>query len=100
MKRGFSLVEVVVALTLLSAGLLAVASTAFMATRLQIKAQQQERATQLASSLADSLIAFRVTGSGASNVQGIDLAWTATQLEVAVTALTPGALPFTLRVSR
>lgn len=76
-SRGFSLVEVIVAMTLLSIGLLAVAASGLAAARLMSASHAAEHAAAMVSSLADSLIQTRAVGSGNSATGSLQLRWTA-----------------------
>lgn len=100
MKKGFSLVEVIVAMTLLSVGMLAIAGTAFMAARMQTQAQLQERMAASARSVLDSVVAYRLQGAGKASFPRYEVAWTASQSEVAVDARMPNAPPVQLRAIR
>jgi len=55
-RPGFTLVEVIVALTLLSVGVLGLAASAGFAAAMLASAQRLEAATRLGSVLADSLV--------------------------------------------
>lgn len=84
-RRGFSLVEVIVALTLLSVGLLAVAGTAGLAATLARDAEMQEEGAFIASQIIDSLAVASAPASGRQQRGPFQLEWTVTPTERALT---------------
>ena len=91
MRRGFSLVEVVVALCLLSVGLLAAAATGNLAASWMRRAEAEQDAVTMASQVMDSLLAEADVASGELVAGRIALRWTAagagglTRIDLAVT---------------
>lgn len=63
-RPGFTLVEVVVALTLLSVAVLSMAASGGMAAQLLRTAEREEAAARLAGSLLDSLVLVPQPGTG------------------------------------
>lgn len=85
-RSGFSLVEVIVAMTLLSVGMLAVAASGIIAAQLQREAELHEVVTQHATSLVDSIATRRVHGSGTVNTSRYRLEWRADSTAIHVHA--------------
>ena len=83
-RAGFSLVEVIVALTLLSVGILGVAAGGILATRLLRAAELQETVTNDARALLDSLLEYNVIGAGSDSSSRYRVDWTAGRDTVAV----------------
>ena len=83
---GFSLVETMVAITLLSIGLLGVASSAGLAAQLLRQAELRERAALEATQLLDSLVHARPLSAGYVYKRPLTYSWTlsATELSVAI----------------
>ena len=75
-QRGFGLVEVVVALTLLGIALLGMAGTAALAGRMMREAQADELASLEAMQVLDSLVQERPPVSGRRQVGPVLLVWT------------------------
>src|SRR5262245_9566824 len=75
-RSGFGLIEVSVALTLLSVGLLGVAGSAVLAGRLIREADADERALSEAMPVLDSLTLQRMPSSGARQAGSGRLIWT------------------------
>ena len=83
-RSGFTLVEVLVAVTMLSVGIMALAGNAAMVTRMIGRGKSDTQAAQLATLKVDSLRARayattpRCTGlvNGASAVDRVTLSWT------------------------
>lgn len=100
-RPAFSLVEVIVAITLLSVGLLSVAGGGMLASRLLRESELQEELLHRASSLLDSLIANRLAGSGVLVAQDrYRVEWQASEHTVDVRAVEADSTLFTLRVTR
>jgi prepilin-type N-terminal cleavage/methylation domain-containing protein len=99
-KPGFSLVEVIVAMVLLSVGLLGVAGSGLLAAELLREAEVREDMLNRASSLLDSLLANEVTGAGMLPLARYRIDWTATAEHVEVVARLPNHSDFTLRAAR
>jgi prepilin-type N-terminal cleavage/methylation domain-containing protein len=72
---GFTLAEVVVAMTLLTVGLLAVAASALTAAHMFARAEVQERALRTAESVLDSLATLPQHGAGELPIPGGQLIW-------------------------
>jgi prepilin-type N-terminal cleavage/methylation domain-containing protein len=74
-RAGFSVVELVVALTVLSVGLLALAGTAVVAQRSFATADATERAARAAAAVIDSLLRVREPVGGSRDVYGTAVTW-------------------------
>jgi prepilin-type N-terminal cleavage/methylation domain-containing protein len=74
-RPGFSLVELIVALTILAVGLLALAGTAVVAQRTLASADATERAARAAALVIDSLFVHDAPTSGRRAVYGTDVRW-------------------------
>jgi prepilin-type N-terminal cleavage/methylation domain-containing protein len=86
-RSGFTLIEVLIAVTLLSVGVVAMAGTAGMVNRMVGRGKVDTRAAQLATLKLDSLRAFaygatpRCTGlanGGPDSIDNVSLSWTVT----------------------
>lgn len=77
MSRGFTLIEVVVALVLLEIGLLGVVGTLLLATRTLTEAELTMRAAASAAQVADSLGAHGFGGPGVAGFPGGVVRWEA-----------------------
>lgn len=75
MKRGFTLVEVLVALVVLEVGLLGVVGTVVLASRVLAAAEDRERALAGASLLLDSLAAAEGSGVGRASGPWGEIEW-------------------------
>ncbi len=75
-RRGFTLVEVLVALVILEVGLLGVVGTLVMASRTVTLASLHERGVGAVESVLDSLASLTGTGSGVRSVPGGAVSWT------------------------
>jgi prepilin-type N-terminal cleavage/methylation domain-containing protein len=75
-RPGFSLVEVIVALTVLSVGLLALAGTSALAQRAFAGADATERAARAAAAIIDSLMLEPEPASGSRALYGTTVHWT------------------------
>jgi prepilin-type N-terminal cleavage/methylation domain-containing protein len=73
---GFSLVELVVALLILSMALVALTGSALLAQRSLEEAAAAEAATRAVSLVADSLMAESTPGPGTRQVDHVEVAWT------------------------
>ena len=78
MQRGFGLIEVVVALTLLSVALLGMAATVTLAGRMVHAGQADEEAAVEAMQVLDSIMQVRQPTAGQRRAGRISLAWTVT----------------------
>lgn len=74
-RRGHSLVELLVALTVLGVGLGAVSAASVFAMRSTNDALLRERAVILGVGTLDSLTALRAPGGGTRHVSGIRMEW-------------------------
>lgn len=72
---GFSLVELILAVTLLQIGLLAVAATGWLAARTLADAAQLQRAGGALASVADSIVRDGVAASGERAVPPFLIRW-------------------------
>lgn len=77
MMRGFTLIEVVVALVLLEIGVLGVVGTLVLATRTLTEAEMTTRAAAEAASAADSLASHGFVAAGAAAFPGGTVRWEA-----------------------
>lgn len=99
-SRGFSLIEVIIALTLLGVGMLSVAASGMIAGRLQRETELREELLLRVTSLTDSLVAFRIYGQGDYRTDRYQLSWTAQEDIVSVTALLGDSVVFELEAAR
>jgi Tfp pilus assembly protein PilV len=74
-RRGVSLVEAIAAMTLLAAGMLAVATTGARATHLLRRAEAVQGATLVAMSVLDSLTQHESPSAGAATRGRYTLSW-------------------------
>jgi prepilin-type N-terminal cleavage/methylation domain-containing protein len=74
-RSGFALIEVIVALTLLSVGLLGVAGSAVLATRLLHEGDASEQALSAALPVLDSLSLLRAPAAGSQQAGNVRLVW-------------------------
>jgi prepilin-type N-terminal cleavage/methylation domain-containing protein len=72
---GFSLVELIVALTLLAVVMIALAGSALVAQRSFVEAGATERAVSAAAAVLDSLLRVPAPESAARRIDGIVLEW-------------------------
>jgi prepilin-type N-terminal cleavage/methylation domain-containing protein len=77
-RPGFSLVELIVALTVLAVGLLALAGTSALAQRSFASAQATERAVRAAATVIDSLLREPDPAPGSRALYGAVVHWTVT----------------------
>jgi prepilin-type N-terminal cleavage/methylation domain-containing protein len=84
-NRGFTIVEIVVAIVILSVGLLGLVTTAALVSRMIAQGQRYSMATALANQRFEKLSALRTFGggctsltSGADTVGRIVVSWTVT----------------------
>jgi prepilin-type N-terminal cleavage/methylation domain-containing protein len=77
-RRGFSLVELVVALTILSLGILVLATAAAFAQRSFAGAEAIDRAARAAALVLDSLTREPAPADGVRHVDGMLVRWSAT----------------------
>lgn len=75
MMRGFTLVEVIVALVLVEIGILGAVGTLVLASRNLAEAERLERAVLTAERVGDSLLTFRVTTPGRADFAGGEVVW-------------------------
>lgn len=99
-RPAFSLVEVIVAMTLLSVGLLSVAAGGRLAASMLRGSELQEETLHRASSLLDSLVANEIEGSGTLGSDRYYIEWQADEHVVAVRALRAESTLFSLRATR
>lgn len=87
-RNGFGLVEAIVALVLLSVGLLGLVGTAVVAQRSFNRAAAVERSARIAGALIDSLLTADHAVDGARTQHGVAVSWTVSRASglVAVTA--------------
>lgn len=77
-SKGFSLIEVLIAMTLFGVALLGVAGSAILAGRVMNQAQARERSTLEAMQIIDSLTRVREPSSGQRVVGRMQLRWIVT----------------------
>jgi prepilin-type N-terminal cleavage/methylation domain-containing protein len=99
-RAGFTVIEVMVALVLLSVGVLGAASTGLLATRLLREARVQDEIAERASYLLDSLIADSVKGRGSERSRMYSIDWIATSDSATLTVSTADSTRFTMRALR
>lgn len=99
-RRGFSLVEVTVAMLLLSLGLLGVAATGLLAARTLREAEAREAMVERAGSVLDSLVSHRVSGTGRVDDARFRIEWIASSASVEVHTVMPDGSRFELRALR
>jgi prepilin-type N-terminal cleavage/methylation domain-containing protein len=75
-RRGFGLVELIVALTVFAIGILGLAGAAVLAHRSFNEADGIERATRLAEILLDSLVRADAAADGEVREPGVAARWT------------------------
>ncbi|HEX6693564.1 MAG TPA: type II secretion system protein [Longimicrobiales bacterium] len=75
MRRGFGLVEVVVAMTLLGIGVLSIAAGAAFASRIVSIAETEESAARLAAAVLDSLAVLPSWTDGAVDAGRLHARW-------------------------
>ena len=100
MRRGFSLVEVTVAMLLLSIGLLGVAGTGLLAGRLLRESEGREAMVERASNILDSLSAHAASGGGTVMDARYRIDWAASDSAVHVRALLPDGSRYDMRALR
>jgi prepilin-type N-terminal cleavage/methylation domain-containing protein len=88
-RRGFTLVEVVVALTVLAVGLLGAVGTLLAAQRALLSAERLHLAGQAGAGVADSLLAERAAGAGRLDAEWGALRWSADDGGVRIIAEDP-----------
>lgn len=101
-RAGFSLVEVIVAFTLLTVAMLGLAAVTTLSTTSLRASLVQERAVRHAAALLDSLTFAPGGGTGSVEVDGVTYTWDApaapgTRIRLTTTA--PGPPPFTLELT-
>ena len=79
MRRGFGMVEVVVAMTLLGIGVISVSAGAAFSSRLLSLAETEERAARLAAAVLDSLAALPEWTAGTAVQDRLRAGWDAGQ---------------------
>lgn len=95
-RRGFSLVEVIVAMALLSVGLLGTAAAGLLSARLLSEAQLREDAANRAVSMLDSLMVGDLVGTGVVQLAPYRLEWAASDSTIEVRAVLPDGAEFRL----
>ena len=96
-NRGFTIVEIVVAIVILSVGLLGLVTTAALVSRMIAQGQRYSMASSLANRRMERLTSVRCSGmsNGADTVGRIVLTWTVTSVnagagkQVVMTVVTP-----------
>jgi prepilin-type N-terminal cleavage/methylation domain-containing protein len=88
-RRGFSLVEVIVAMTLLAIGLLGVSAAGLLSARLLNEAQLREAAVNRANSVLDSVMINGLQGGDLVQVEPYRLEWLASDSAITVTVVLP-----------
>jgi prepilin-type N-terminal cleavage/methylation domain-containing protein len=74
-RDGFSLVELIVALTVLGVGTLGLVAAATAAQRSFAVADAEERATRAAAVVMDSLLRDRAPAAGERHLLGLNVSW-------------------------
>lgn len=75
--RGFTLIEIVVAIVLLEIGMLGMLGTLTIASRMMTRAETLEAATITAGRVVDSLTVHGMAAEGAVGFVGGQVSWTA-----------------------
>lgn len=99
-RPGFSLIEVIVAMTLLSVGMLAIAANGLLAARLLNDAELQEEIAIRTQSVLDSLVVNDVNGNGRIDAGVYRIEWTAAAESVVVRARAGNATQLELQAVR
>ena len=99
-REGFSLVEIIVALTLLSVAMLGIAGSGLLATRLLAQAELHRTATTRAVSILDSLVMNDIVGSGRVRVAAYDIEWSAATDNAVVRVSKENSAAFALQASK
>jgi prepilin-type N-terminal cleavage/methylation domain-containing protein len=86
-RRGFSLTEVIVAMTLLAVTALGVAATALVAVQSFASAELQERTLREAEQVLDSLVDLPSYGAGVRGVGPAHIRWPSSDSTGAVNVL-------------
>lgn len=100
-RRGFGLVEVIVAMTLIAVGVMSIAAGAAFSSRLLRIAENEEDAAHIAETIIDSIAYSGTRASGASDVGRFHAEWTAAASTVLVDVTIrdmPDMPPVTLRL--
>ena len=84
-RSGFTLAEVVVAMTLLSVAALGVAATALLAVQSFTRAEMRQHVLREAEAVLDSLLALPQNGTGSKSVHTTLLGWNAADSVGAIT---------------
>jgi prepilin-type N-terminal cleavage/methylation domain-containing protein len=84
-RSGFTLAEVIVAMTLLSVCALGVAATALVAVQSFTRAELQQRVFQEAELVLDSLLALPANAAGSMITHSANVSWTASDSTGAIT---------------
>ena len=84
-RPGFTLAEVVVAMTLLSVAALGVAATALLAVQSFTRAEMQQHVLREAEAVLDSLLSLPQNGAGSRSVHTALLSWNAADSVGAIT---------------
>ena len=99
-KAGFSLVEVIVAMTLLSIGLLGISAAGLLSARLLADAQLRETAINRAVGVLDSLIINDLHGGDVVQIAPYRIDWQASDSAITVRVLLPDGSRFQLDGAR
>lgn len=75
MRRGYTLVEVIVALVLLEVGIMGAAGTMVLALRALVRAEHLERAVSALEGVVDSLRTDGARGAGVRPFAGGEVRW-------------------------
>ena len=84
-RAGFTITEVVVAMTLLAVAALGVAATALVAVQSFSQAELQERAIREAEHVLDSLLVQPVNSAGTRQIGPARISWPASDTSATVT---------------
>ena len=99
MRRGFGLVEVIVAMTLLGIGMLSIGAGAAFASRVVGMAETEEGAARLAATVLDSLALLPQWTEGAADTDRLHARWWSGQagddLRIVITVTGEPAAVFT-----
>jgi prepilin-type N-terminal cleavage/methylation domain-containing protein len=87
-RDGFSLVELIVAITVLGVGILGLVAAATAAQRSFATAAAEERATRAAAVIMDSLLRVSAPASGERQLFGVNVSWETTADDATIDIVT------------
>ena len=99
-RKGFSLVEVIVGMLLLSIGMLGIAGSSLMAMQMLREAGARDAVLERAQTVLDSIIVHDIAGAGIVEDPRFQLNWAATGSSVEIHALLADGYRFQMRAVR